>query len=173
MRLHIAVLLLILLAGCVGERSEAVNLEVGLEFTRFPVKYTCDGEDISPKIRVGGLESRVKSLAVVVVDPDAPGGTFTHWVAWNLKPLREIPENVPKEPVVKAPIKAVQGKNDFGRIGYNGPCPPKGRPHRYVFKVYALDTELSLPPGASRSELERAIKGHVLQYGEAVATYGR
>ena len=149
------------------------SLDVKLEFNQFPKRYTCDGEDVSPKIEILGIGEDVKSLAMVVDDPDAPIGTFNHWVIWNIEPTNTIPEGIPKEKELKEPIKAIQGKNDFGRIGYNGPCPPKGETHRYFFKVYALDTFLDLKAGSTKKELEKAIEGHVLQYGEVFATYKR
>ncbi|RUM33418.1 MAG: YbhB/YbcL family Raf kinase inhibitor-like protein [Archaeoglobus sp.] len=148
------------------------KLEVKLEFSEFPRKYTCDGEDVSPKIEISGIGD-AKSIAIVVDDPDAPIGTFTHWLIWNIEPVEVIPENIPKKGEITDPLVAVQGRNDFGNVGYNGPCPPPGKPHRYFFKVYALDTKLDIPPGSGKSEVERAIEGHVLQYGETVATYGR
>ena len=171
--LAVAVLISLALSpACTSKQSPPAGLEVALDFASFPAKYTCDGEDISPEVRVGEVEG-ARSLAVIVEDPDAPLGTFTHWLIWNVEPTRVIPEGVPRAGVVQEPIRAVQGKNDFGRIGYNGPCPPPGRPHRYVFKVYALDTELSLPPGSGRGELEKAMRGHIIRYGEAIATYQR
>jgi Raf kinase inhibitor-like YbhB/YbcL family protein len=148
------------------------KLEVKLEFSEFPRKYTCDGEDVSPKIEISGIGD-AKSIAIVVDDPDAPIGTFTHWLIWNIEPVEVIPENIPKKGEITDPLVAVQGRNDFGNVGYNGPCPPPGKPHRYFFKVYALDTKLDILPGSGKSEVERAIEGHVLQYGETVATYGR
>ncbi|MFX0097116.1 MAG: YbhB/YbcL family Raf kinase inhibitor-like protein [Candidatus Hodarchaeota archaeon] len=147
------------------------KLKVKLEFVQFPRKHTCDGEDISPKIEIEGLN--VKSVAIICDDPDAPMGTFNHWVIWNVEPTSSIPEGIPKEKEISKPIKATQGRTDFGRIGYGGPCPPRGKPHRYFFKVYGLDAILDLPAGSSKKELEKAMKGHILQYGEAMATYGR
>ena len=147
------------------------KLVVRLEFDEFPRKYTCDGEDISPKIEIKGLN--VKSIAIICDDPDAPMGTFNHWVIWNIKPTGSIPEGIPKEDEISKPIKATQGRSDFGRVGYGGPCPPRGKPHRYFFKVYGLDTHLDLPAGSSKKELEKVMEGHILQYGETMATYGR
>lgn len=147
------------------------KLDVELEFSQFPRKYTCDGEDISPRIEIKGLNA--KSVAIICDDPDAPMGTFNHWVIWNIEPTNLIPEGIPKEKEISKPIKAIQGKSSFGRIGYGGPCPPRGKPHRYFFKVYGLDTILALPAGSSKKELEKAMDGHIIQYGEAMATYGR
>ncbi len=158
------------LAGCTAAPAKG-RLSVELDFSEFPAEHTCDGADVSPELRIGGAEG-AEALAIIMDDPDAPGGTFTHWVVWNLAP-GDVPANLPKQGMVEAPVRAVQGLNDFGRVGYAGPCPPPGKPHRYFFRVYALDTLLELEPGASREELESAMKGHVLAYGEAVATYGR
>lgn len=147
------------------------KIGVELDFDKFPVKYTCDGEDISPKVKISGIED-VQSLAIIVDDPDAPIGTFTHWVIWNVDPTQEIPENVPQGDKISEPIKALQGKNNFGKTGYNGPCPPGGT-HRYYFKVYGLDTDLDLPPGSDKGKLEDAMEGRIIKFGEAMATYER
>ncbi|MEN6611219.1 MAG: YbhB/YbcL family Raf kinase inhibitor-like protein [Methanoregulaceae archaeon] len=150
------------------------NLKIKISVLNLPAAYTCDGEDKSPQISVEGVNTeKAKSLAVIVIDPNAPGGNFIHWVAWDMELVRLIPEKIPKDPVVSFPMKAVQGKNSFGRIGYGGPCPPKGQTHRYDFKVYALDTLLNLPSGSTKDDLTKAMSGHVLQYGETYVTYGR
>ena len=151
------------------------ELEVKIPVKILPADYSCDGQDISPEIDVGGVNTKIsKSLAIIVNDPDAPwGGGFIHWLARNIELVRMIPEKIPKTPVVTFPLKAVQGKNSFGKIGYNGPCPPRGQNHRYFFKVYGLDTELALDAGASKDQLVRAMEGHVVQYGETYVTYGR
>ncbi len=147
------------------------NLEVKLGFAQVPVNHTCEGKDTSPKIEVHGLNNAA-SLAVIVDDIDAPRGTFTHWIAWNIEPQEIIPEGIPRDASVQRPTRATQGVNSFGEIGYWGPCPPPGRPHRYIFRVYGLDRMLNLSAGAARQELERAMQGHVLQQGEAMATFG-
>ncbi|ASJ03746.1 hypothetical protein A3L09_06425 [Thermococcus profundus] len=171
--------LLVVASGCLsggGEKMEK-TLEVGSVFHDgefIPKEYTCEGDDINPPIYIGKLPPETKSLVLIVDDPDAPGGTFTHWIAWNIPPTGEIPMGVPKEKAINEPIRATQGKNDFGKIGYNGPCPPRGHGvHHYHFKVYALDTELHLKGGSSRSELEKAMEGHVLAWGEVVGLYER
>jgi Raf kinase inhibitor-like YbhB/YbcL family protein len=140
-----------------------------------PNDYTCDGEDKSPQIGVAGVNTTItKSLAILMNDPDAPdGGGFVHWIAWNIELVKMIPEKIPKTPEVSFPISALQGKNSFGKIGYNGPCPPHGQTHRYFFKLYGLDTLLSLPAGSTRDQLVKAMQGHVVQYGETFASYGR
>ena len=150
-----------------------MSLSIKVEFKEFPKKFTCDGEDFSPKVEIIGVKSETKTLAIICDDPDAPGKIWTHWVAWNIDPTNIIPENISKKDQITSPIKGLQGKNDFGRVGYNGPCPPKGRPHRYFFKIYALDIALNLSKGATKSDLEKAMKGHILQQGETIATYGR
>lgn len=156
---------------CQGEVETMKNLEVKLGFSQVPVDYTCDGRDASPEIEIHGLNAT--SVAIIVDDPDAPIGTFTHWVIWNIEPTDFVPADIPNDPTLVKPIKAVQGSNTAGKIGYMGPCPPKGKPHRYYFKVYGLDKMLNLKPGATKSDLENAMKGHILQQGEAMATYGR
>lgn len=148
------------------------GLNVSLGFDSFPERQTCDGEDLSPPVEISGLDESAGSIAIILEDPDAPRGTFVHWLIWNLVPSASIPEGIPPLEEVSAP-EAVQGRNGFGDVGYSGPCPPAGISHRYVLKVFALDSKLDLPPGSGRSELEAAMEGRVLQSGEAVATYGR
>lgn len=173
MKRWLAILLLLssfMLVGCIKEKE---NLVVNLEFNTFPEKYTCDGDNISPMILIEGLKSEVKSLVIIMDDEDAPGKVFTHWLIWNIQPTNVIPEDIPKKEKVNNPVEGVQGLNDFGEIGYSGPCPPPGKLHHYHFRVYALDTFLELKGGVNRKSLEDAMEGHILQYGEAVATYGR
>lgn len=147
------------------------SLVVRLGFDRLSDQYTCNGIDISPGIGIQGLNAT--SLAVIVEDPDAPSGTFTHWLIWNIPPVETIPKAIAKNATIREPFSAVQGINDFGEIGYAGPCPPPGKPHRYFFRVFGLDSMLDLPAGSSVNDLEKAMQGHVLQKGEAVATYAR
>jgi hypothetical protein len=151
------------------------ELRVTLSVRMLPNDYTCDGEGRSPPIGVGGVNTEItKSLAILVNDPDAPGGGgFVHWIAWNVELVKMIPEKIPKTPEVSFPIRAVQGKNSFGKIGYSGPCPPPGQTHRYFFKIYGLDTLLDLPGRATKEQLVRAMRGHIVQYGETFVTYGR
>jgi Raf kinase inhibitor-like YbhB/YbcL family protein len=163
------VLALTLVAG--GVEQDMKNLEVRLGYSRIPVENTCEGENFSPKIEIDGLNAA--SVTIIVDDPDAPAGTFTHWLIWNIEPTSIIPAKIPATPTVSMPIKAVQGLNDFSKIGYMGPCPPLGKPHRYLFRVYGLDKTLDLKPGATRRDLENAMRGHVLQQGEAIAIYNR
>ncbi len=154
-----------------------MKLEVGSVFHDggyIPKKFTCEGADINPPLYLAHIPNDAKSIVIIVDDPDAPIGTFTHWIAWNIPPVEEIPEGIPREGRVNEPVKMIQGRNDFGRIGYGGPCPPRGHGvHHYHFKVYALDTTLNLSPGAGRKELEKAMKGHVIQWTEIVGLYER
>ncbi len=131
-----------------------------------PAKYTCDGAGVSPPISIAGVPKETKSLALVVDDPDAPVGTWVHWVVWNIGAgTREIPENA-------VPQGAVEGMNDFRKRKYGGPCPPSGT-HRYFFKLYALDAPLPLKPGAAKAQVEEAMKGHVLAQAELIGLYRR
>jgi Raf kinase inhibitor-like YbhB/YbcL family protein len=136
-----------------------------------PKKYTCDGQDFSPALSWSGAPEGTKSFALIVDDPDAPVGTWNHWLIWNIPATsRQLGEAVAKTKEVDG---ARQGQNDFRKIGYNGPCPPPGKPHRYYFKLFALDGELTLSPGADRKQLDAAIKGHVLAQTELMGRYGR
>ena len=126
-----------------------------------PKKYTGDGTDQSPPLHWSEPPSGTKSIALICADPDAPRGTWVHWVLFNV-PTTETLGNGTK-----------QGKNDFGNIGYGGPAPPKGKPHRYFFKLYALDVTLDLPPGAIKAQLESAMKGHILAEGQLMGNYQR
>ncbi len=139
-----------------------------------PSRYTCDGEDVSPELLIEGVPGGARSIAVYVYDPDAPMGWFTHWTLYDVRPgVGRIPEAVPPRPVVEG--LGLQGLNDFGRVGYGGPCPPPGHGrHRYVFLVLALDTpRLQLPPGASPGEFVEAVRGHVVAYGYTYGVYSR
>ena len=128
-----------------------------------PIKYTCGGEDINPDLEISGVPSEAVSLLLIMDDPDAPMGTFTHWVVWNIPVDSRISENS---------VPGVEGKNSAGQVSYIGPCPPSGT-HRYFFKLYALDTEIYLESGSDRSLVENAMNGHVLAYGELMGTYSR
>jgi len=137
-----------------------------------PAKYTCSGADLSPELSWNHAPASTRALVLIMDDPDAPSGTFTHWILYNLSSQeKQLPENLPKTEQVLA--EALQGRNDFGRTGYGGPCPPPGRPHRYFFKLYALDTKLNLKAGASRKEVEVAMKGHILGQAELMGTFKR
>jgi Raf kinase inhibitor-like YbhB/YbcL family protein len=137
-----------------------------------PRQYAGDGADQSPPLRWPEPPSGTKSLALICDDPDAPRGTWVHWVLFNLPAqARELEEGVPTTEMLGTAAK--QGKNDFGNMGYGGPAPPKGKPHRYFFKLYALDIALDLPTGATKAELEKAMKGHILAEGRLMGTYKR
>lgn len=136
-----------------------------------PGKYTCDGEDISPPLKWSGVPDDAESLALIADDPDAPGKTWVHWVLFNLPPETDaLPGHMPTDPTLKN--GAVQGITDFGRSGYGGPCPPGGV-HRYYFKLYALDTTLDLTPKARKSDVVKAMEGHILAEGQLMGKYSR
>ncbi|HPJ73929.1 MAG TPA: YbhB/YbcL family Raf kinase inhibitor-like protein [Methanoregulaceae archaeon] len=148
------------------------KLVVSLDFLEFPPTYTCDGEDESPPIRIRGLSA--SSVAVMAVNPFIKSCcSFTPWLIWNIGPVEVIPAGIPKTGVVDSPISAVQGRNDLGKIGYTGPCPPVGSTHRYSFKVYGLDSMLTLAPGSNKADLVGAMRGHVVQFGDTVGMYRR
>jgi Raf kinase inhibitor-like YbhB/YbcL family protein len=137
-----------------------------------PVRHTCDGPDVSPPLRWSDPPPNTRGFALVLDDPDAPGGTFGHWVLYGLPAtLRDLPEGVP--PQALAPNIGTQGTNDFGSLGYGGPCPPPEPPHRYVFTLFALDAELVLSPGLTKSQVLRAIAGRVVAQAELVGRFGR
>jgi Raf kinase inhibitor-like YbhB/YbcL family protein len=136
-----------------------------------PPKYTCDGDDVSPPLTWESVPDGAKSVALVCDDPDAPMGTFVHWVLYNLPAgVRELSESVPTDATL--PSGAKQGISGFGRPGYGGPCPPGGT-HRYFFKLYALDTLVELPSGARKADLLGAMKGHILAQGQLMGKYKR
>ncbi|MDG6257383.1 MAG: YbhB/YbcL family Raf kinase inhibitor-like protein [Methanomicrobiaceae archaeon] len=148
------------------------NLIVEIAFTEFPRRHTCDGENISPEIVLKRVHAPY--LAILVNDPDTPGRAFNHWAAWNIEATDRIPEGIPTDPAPTSPISCVQGTNSAGTIGYSGPCPPRGETHRFFFNIYGLDARLDLPSTATKRDLERAMEGHMVQYGGyAVAQYKR
>jgi Raf kinase inhibitor-like YbhB/YbcL family protein len=132
---------------------------------RLSREFTCDGANRLPRLQWSAPPPGTQELAIQMVDPDAPGGTFTHWLAYG------IPPGISS--LATMPADVAEGINDFGRAGYGGPCPPRGPAHHYHFVVFALDTQLSLAAGATRSDLESRISGHVIGKGELVATYQR
>ena len=137
-----------------------------------PKMYTCDGTDVSPELSWTNAPAGTASFALIADDPDAPAGTWTHWVVWNVPGKAvSLQEGIVKEQTLGDGTR--QGNNDFKRIGYWGPCPPPGKPHRYFFRLYALSTTLELKAGANRKELETALKGHVLAETEWMGTYQR
>ncbi len=134
-------------------------------------KFTCDGTDVSPRLTWTEPPAGTKTFALLADDPDAPAGNWNHWTVWNLPAsLRGLPEGFSKD--ARLPDGSQQGLNDFGKHGYNGPCPPPGKPHRYYFKLFALDVKLDLQTG-SKKDLEAAMKGHVLARAEWMGRYGR
>lgn len=137
-----------------------------------PVKYTGDGVDVSPPLSWVGVPEEAKSIVIIADDPDAPMGTWVHWVIFNIPAEMDgLDEGV--KPYVKPDDEILQGKNDFGKIGYGGPMPPKGLEHRYFFKIYALDSMLSLESGVTKQEVINAMQGHILAEGELMGTYQR
>jgi Raf kinase inhibitor-like YbhB/YbcL family protein len=135
-----------------------------------PPKYCCS--PVSPPLSWSQVPDGTKSIAVLCDDPDAPGGDWVHWVFFNLPPdTQKLDEGVPRKD--QLPNGAIQGMTDYGRVGYDGPCPPPGRPHRYVFKVYALDTTLDLDSSAEKPDLLKAMEGHILAQGELMGRFGR
>jgi hypothetical protein len=136
-----------------------------------PREYTCDGSDISPPLAWSGVPECTKSLALICDDPDAPGGTWVHWVLFNIPPTaNELPRNIPPDKTLNNAAK--HGINDFRKYGYGGPCPPGGT-HRYYFKIYALDSELAKKPGLTKAELFKAMAGRILAEGKLMGTYKR
>ena len=131
--------------------------------TAIPKKYTCDGYDINPPLKVQGLPDETKSIVLIVDDPDAPMGTWDHWIVWNIPPIEEIAENS---------VPGIEGMNDFQRQSYGGPCPPSGT-HRYFFKVYALKEKLDLNPNSKKSHVEKAMEGKIVAKGELIGLYSR
>ncbi|RME31199.1 YbhB/YbcL family Raf kinase inhibitor-like protein [Candidatus Woesearchaeota archaeon] len=158
-----AVLLVLLLACQTVACQTASTMNITSTFTgEIPVRYTCDGADVNPPLTIRGVPAGTESLALIVDDPDAPLGTWTHWVVWNI-PVGDIAENsVPGE----------QGTNSWGKNAWGGPCPPSGT-HRYRFTVYALDTKLDLPPATTSDELKQAMRGHELARGTLTGHYQR
>jgi Raf kinase inhibitor-like YbhB/YbcL family protein len=136
-----------------------------------PKRYTADGDNVSPPLTWNDGPDGTECFALLCEDPDAPSGVFVHWLLWNLKASdHELPEGVPK---TAETFGMRQGENSFGKIGFGGPSPPKGKPHRYVFRLYALDTRLDLAAGATRREFDEAIEGHILAEALLIGMYGR
>ncbi len=178
--LTVLCLVVMLLVGCKyrerplkeGEMALTVSSSAFKEGDRIPAKYTCQGQDVSPPLAWGEPPAGTQSFALIVDDPDAPGGVFTHWVLFNIPPdSRNLPEAVPTQAELAS--GALQGKTDFGRTGYGGPCPPPGHPHRYQFTLYALDQPLGLEGGTSKKQLLSAMEGHILAQGQLTGTYQR
>lgn len=148
-------------------KSNAFTNESGI-----PEEFTCDGVDNSPELSWTSPPAGTKSFALIMDDPDAPSGTWVHWVLYDLpENVRQLPKGVQK--TEKLPNGAKQGMTDFRKVGYYGPCPPKGPAHRYYFKLYALDCLLNLAPKASKADVEKAMQGHVLAEAVLMGKYGR
>jgi Raf kinase inhibitor-like YbhB/YbcL family protein len=174
MRIILVVLICAVLPSAlaaVADEKEATGIAAILGFEQFPRESTCEGADLSPRIEIQGCNA--SSLALILEDPDAPSGTFIHWIIWNIPPNNIIPSAIPREATLSDPLHCRQGYNDFGEIGYAGPCPPSGKPHRYFFRVFCLDRMLDLPAGASAEKLREAMQGHIVQQGQAMARFGR
>ena len=176
----------VLLVACQDKEGPTPELaSEGVEVVRFglrspafgegepiPQEHTCDGPDLSPAFAWDDPPAGTQSLALIVDDPDAPGKTWVHWVLYDLPPdFRELPGGVSPDESLSS--GGAQGKNGFGKIGYGGPCPPKGKPHRYYFRLYALDTRLDLAPGATKGALLEAMEGHLVGEAELMGRYGR
>jgi Raf kinase inhibitor-like YbhB/YbcL family protein len=175
--LFIGLIALVLCTGCKKEQiapevKGGTEMSVQIKSTAFkegdtiPRVYTCDDRNISPPLSWTGVPQGSTSLVLIMDDPDAPSGTFDHWILFNLPPdltgLSQDNQGV-----------GTEGKNSFGRVGYGGPCPPRGSNHRYFFKLYALDTDVVLKAGARKAEVEHAMEGHILAHGQLMARYGR
>ncbi len=173
-----AALLAGFLTACDKENSPTKGATMKLTATAFadgqpiPPRHAFDDENFSPALQWSGAPPATKSLALICDDPDAPMGTWVHWVIYDLPPdATSLAEGVATSPELANGAK--QGINDYERIGYGGPCPPPGNPHRYFFKLYALDTKLELKPGLTKKELLKAMDGHVLAEGQLMGTYQR
>ena len=137
-----------------------------------PKRFTCDGPDASPKLNWTEPPAKTQSFALIMDDPDAPAGNWVHWVLFDLPAdARELVEGVAKQEQLANGAR--QGRNDFGKIGYGGPCPPPGNAHRYFFKLYALDAKLDLKAGSTKADVETAMKGHMLAHAELIGRFGR
>lgn len=169
-KIIILLILLVFLTACAQKGVQEVsNMKITSPAfnhnENIPSKYTCDGENISPPLKFSEVPKDTKILALIMDDPDAPVGTFVHWIIWNTPATTtEIKEG--------EGISYPQGSNDFGKQRYGGPCPPSGT-HRYFFKLYALDTELNLQPGATKQDLLEAMEGHIIEKAELIGKYSR
>jgi Raf kinase inhibitor-like YbhB/YbcL family protein len=186
-RLGLLVATLVVLAGCggggsgseLGQAPSAAGFEFRAESAVEPgaaidPAYTCDGNGVSPALSWQGAPEGTRELALVLEDPDAPGGTYTHWLVYALPSgATSVPEAVPRDGAVEGPTPLRQGTNDFGEVGYGGPCPPGGETHRYVFRLLALDSERGLEQTADRATFDETVEGHVLAEARLEGTYSR
>lgn len=184
----VSCVVLLAVAGCGGGGGSGTELEPGPAVSGFAftsdsgiaegeqigVRFTCDGEDASPRLAWEGVPKTARELSLAVEDPDAPGATFTHWLVYGIDPqVTELSEGVPGEAMTPGPPLLRQGENDFGRMGYGGPCPPRGEEHRYVFRLLALDATVDLEPGVERAAFDEAVAPHVVAEARLTATYAR
>jgi Raf kinase inhibitor-like YbhB/YbcL family protein len=187
-RLPMGMLVLVLAMGMQVATGESTKVAKETEMSEFtissaafrhnepiPAKFTCKGADVSPTLSWSGAPPGTKSFALICDDPDAPNGTWVHWVIYNLPPdTKQLPEGVSKSDIVSSLGGAKQGVNDFRKVGYGGPCPPPGHGvHHYHFKLYALDQDLNLKPGATKRQLEEAMRDHVLGQAALIGTFER
>ena len=175
--------LIVLSSGCgqseiVPTGEAGTRMDIQISSTAFtdagdiPQVYTCDGENLSPPLAWKSVPEEAQSLALIVDDPDAPVKVWVHWVLYDLSPrLSNLPDGLALG--AELPSVGMQGKNDFNKFGYGGPCPPRGKAHRYYFTLLALDQMLNLPAGATKTELENAMKGHVIAHGQLIGKYSR
>lgn len=170
----LAALITVCFNGCEDIKKESTTNLSSMEITSpafnnkepIPSKYTCDGDDVSPPLKISNIPEGTKSLALISEDPDAPAGNWVHWVVWNLDPdTEEIPEGT-------LPSGAVEGVTSFGNNEYGGPCPPSGR-HRYYFRLYALDADMDLPVSSGKEQLREAMGNHIIEETELMGTYSR
>ncbi|MFI5090955.1 MAG: YbhB/YbcL family Raf kinase inhibitor-like protein [Terriglobales bacterium] len=178
MRIFAGIMLLLAAAAWPQQRQGASAMSFTLSSTAFspggeiPSKYTCSGADVSPVLNWNDPPAGTQSFALIADDPDAPVGTWVHWVAYDLPAsARQLPEAVAKTEAIAG--GGVQGQNDFRKTGYGGPCPPPGKPHRYYFKLHALDRKLNLKPGATKKVVEPAMEGHILTQAEVMGRFQR
>jgi len=157
-----AFFVLLLLVSCAQKLDMIIKSPAFDNNAKIPVKFTCNGIGVNPELDISGIPAGTKTLALIVEDPDAPHGTFVHWVVWNIPPGNIAENSVP----------GIEGVNSANKKGYFPPCPPSGS-HRYVFKVYALDVSLDLSPGAAKADLEKAMKWHVLAEGHLIGIYSK
>ena len=170
--LLIAVMTTSIAAHLAGKETMQLTSPAFAEGQSIPREHTCDGADVSPALHWRDVPSPTRSFALICDDPDAPAGTWVHWVLYDLPPgTSALPEGVATTQYVVGNAK--QGISDFHRLGYGGPCPPPGKPHRYFFKLYALDKMLDLKPGAAKSDVESAMEGHILAEGKLMGTFQR
>jgi Raf kinase inhibitor-like YbhB/YbcL family protein len=169
--LTFAVIVILIAANAWPQSKMEIRTDAFAPGATIPDKYTCSGENASPPLAISGVPSSAKALVLVVDDPDAPAGTFVHWVVYNLPPqITKIDAGVQSGDAI--PGGGVQGRNSFGNLGYGGPCPPPGSPHHYRFRLFALNSQIT-PQSATGPEVEQAMQGHVVASAETVGMFGR